>query len=577
MESLGQARHGGNRPCGVEARPDLPLHRGSLLVRRFAPLLFVLALIPSMMSLAPATAETVRTNEFTFSETFFPSGDGTSLHADVLKPKWAQPDDKFPVIVSIGPYFNSVDGGPNMRFKDLFDQGRIFERGFAYVQVDSRGYGGSAGCYDLGGDGEQADAKAAVEWAAKQPWSTGKVGMWGKSYDGWTQVMALAQDPVGLEAVVIQSPLIEAYRVIFENGVSFGTGWKTFANTYQSYDGQYNDPTSDNPEEFTNHVTGTAVGAATGCYAEHYSMTQSPLHDETPYWRERDLIVAASDTDVPVMWSHGFNDVNTKPNNFLPVWERLASPKHAWFGQWDHVRGNESDLVGRQGFMDEAMAFFTENLMDGPTAEFPGVEVQDGEGNWRTEDSWPPADATMHRFSLKPGSYTDNNANSVRTASAGSWTFTQPAPYDVRFSGPFEVAAQVATQVPYTNMVALLYDVAPDGKARFIQRGAKLIPGSGGVKFTSYPQDWILREGHRLGLLLAGNDSTQFFPANTNTTVQVLSGTLGIQALRYERTPNLAGGPAKAQGSVPVVTVPAATITSREVTSPFPPAALPAN
>ena len=541
-------------------------------MRRLA-LLSVLLLLPAMVGTA-ATAEqaATRTNEFTFSETFFPSDDGTSLHADILLPKWAAPGDKFPVIVSVGPYFNSVNGGPNMRFKDLFDEGRIFENGYAYVQVDSRGYGGSGGCYDLGGAGEQMDAKAAVEWAAKQPWSTGKVGMWGKSYDGWTQVMALAQDPIGLEAVVIQSPLIDAYRVIFENGVSYGTGWKTFGNTYFSYDSDYNDPRTDNPEEFTNHVTGTAVGAATGCYAENYVATQSPFKD-TPYWMERDLVVAASDTDVPVFWSHGFNDVNTKPNNFLPVWERLQSPKRAWFGQYDHVRGNEANLTGRQGFMAEAMAFLEENLKGAAPVELPAVEVQDGEGAWRTEDAWPPADAALHRFPLKPGSYVDNNANSVRTASSGSWTFTPPAPYDLRFSGPYEVAAQVSTQVPYTNMVALLYDVAPDGKARFVQRGAQLISASGGVKFTSYPQDWILRKGHRLGLLLAGNDSTHFFPANTQTTVTVVKGTFSVPFLRYERAPDLEGGPAKAMGSVPVVTVPATTIAAREVaTAVFPPA-----
>ena len=71
------------------------------------------------------------------------------------------------------------------------------------MQVDLRGFGASSGCNDFGGPGEQADAKAAVEWAASQPWSTGKVGMWGKSYDGWTEVMGLATKPKGLAAAVI--------------------------------------------------------------------------------------------------------------------------------------------------------------------------------------------------------------------------------------------------------------------------------------------------------------------------------------------------------------------------------------
>ena len=60
------------------------------------------------------------------------------------------------------------------------------ERGYTYVMVDLRGFGGSDGCLDWAGPGEQSDVVNAVQWAASQPWSTGKVGMYGKSYDGVT-------------------------------------------------------------------------------------------------------------------------------------------------------------------------------------------------------------------------------------------------------------------------------------------------------------------------------------------------------------------------------------------------------
>ena len=39
----------------------------------------------------------------------------------------------------------------------------------------------------------------------------------------------------------------------------------------------------------------------------------------------------------------------------MDVYSNLRGPKRAWFGQYDHVRGNESKVVGRNGFMDEAM------------------------------------------------------------------------------------------------------------------------------------------------------------------------------------------------------------------------------
>jgi predicted acyl esterase len=51
------------------------------------------------------------------------------------------------------------------------------QRGYTYVMVDLRGFGGSSGCLDWGGPGEQSDVQTAVEWAATQPWSTGHVGM----------------------------------------------------------------------------------------------------------------------------------------------------------------------------------------------------------------------------------------------------------------------------------------------------------------------------------------------------------------------------------------------------------------
>jgi uncharacterized protein len=540
-------------------------------VRRLGVLLIALFL-PGLLAAPTAAHEAgARTNEWTWSETFLPSADGTSLHADVFLPKWAAEGDRFPVIVSVGPYFGSANGQPTLRFSDLMNDGRIFERGYAYVQVDSRGYGGSGGCYDMGGDGEQADAKAAVEWAAKQPWSTGKVGMWGKSYDAWTQVMALAQDPVGLEAVVIQAPLIGIYQGVYENGVQFG-GWNTIGVTYLTYDTDYNEPQSNNQQEFVNHVTGTATGGT--CYVDHNAQIQVPYSD-TPYYRERDLALGASDTDVPVLWSHGFNDVNTKPNNFLPVWSELESPKRAWFGQWAHDRGNEVDKVGREGFMDEAMAFFAEHLQGQPAARLPAVEVQDGEGNWRAEEAWPPADATPHRFPVVPGTYTDVSGNSARNPSAGVWTFTQPAPYDLRFAGPYEVAVQVRTQAPNANMVSLLYDVAPDGSARLIQRGAKLISGSGPVAFDSMPQDWILREGHRLGLQLTAADSTLFGPVHTRQTVEVLSGSFSVPFLGHERRTDLEGGPALAMDRVPAPNIAASTIQGRTVPTAFPPAPRP--
>ena len=152
---------------------------------------------------AAASAAPVPANA-DWTESYITEADGTKLHADVLRPKGLPDDATTPVILSIGPYFNHsgqtgpagpVEGttfdptapaGPSDRFLDFVNGAHLMDRGYTFVMVDLRGFGGSSGCLDWVGPGEQADVKSAVQWAASQPWSTGKVGMYGKSYDGVT-------------------------------------------------------------------------------------------------------------------------------------------------------------------------------------------------------------------------------------------------------------------------------------------------------------------------------------------------------------------------------------------------------
>src|SRR4051794_28069962 len=199
-----------------------------------APAVAVAALALS----APAKADPPPPGS-TWSQASIVEADGTKLHADVLRPANLPANAKTPVILSIGPYFNHSgqtgpagpaedtpytpvgDAGPSARFYDFINGAHLMERGYTWVQVDLRGFGGSSGCLDWVGPGEQADVKAAVEWAARQPWSTGKVGMYGKSYDGVTGLVGIAQQPQGLSAVVSGEPVYDLYRYLYTNRVRF--------------------------------------------------------------------------------------------------------------------------------------------------------------------------------------------------------------------------------------------------------------------------------------------------------------------------------------------------------------------
>ncbi len=555
------------------------MSKRSGMTRKLAVLIAFALLTGALVSSGSAVAAEVPEGA-TWEQIWFPSGDGTMLHADVFLPKDRRVNDQHPVILSIGPYFgtNALNGGPTesgpiARFADMVDGGKIFERGYAYVQVDSRGYGASEGCYDYGGHGEQLDAVSAIEWAARQPWSNGKVGMWGKSYDAWTQVMALAHKPDGLAAAVVQSPIDDGYKIAFMNGVHYNSGWYATPALYGGYDLAPASVNDSPPEEFLYPAKGTATDPS--CYVKHPALSNVTYEKDSPYWQEREVSGQARLAEVPIMWSHGFLDANTKPDNFMDTWQGYRGWHRGWFGQYDHVRGNESDLIGRDGFLEEAMTFFDHFLKGEPLPEYPDrVEVQDGEGLWRTEGEWPPSDADYDRGKLPliGGSYADDGGNTA-SEGAGVWTITDPAPYDVRFAGTPVVDVRIETLVPNANLVTLLYDVSPDGKARLISEGAYLLEEGGRTTFELYPQDWVLRKGHRFGVLLSSSDTIWFQTYPTQTPVTILGGKLELPFLKYERHSNLEGGPAEAMGGVPELNVEKSVIKDSTKKADWPPRA----
>ena len=107
----------------------------------------------------------------------------------------------------------------------------MLKKGYTFVMVDLRGFGGSDGCLDWSGPGEQADVVNAVKWAASQPWSNGKVGMYGKSYDGLTGLIGVNHRPHGLAAVVSQEPVYDDYRYLYGDGMRRSNSWRRRRST----------------------------------------------------------------------------------------------------------------------------------------------------------------------------------------------------------------------------------------------------------------------------------------------------------------------------------------------------------
>ena len=64
------------------------------------------------------------------------------------------------------------------------------------------------------------DGYDAVEWAARQPWSNGRVGMIGVSFGGITQLVTAGQQPPHLRAIAASSATSDLYRdVAYPGGI----------------------------------------------------------------------------------------------------------------------------------------------------------------------------------------------------------------------------------------------------------------------------------------------------------------------------------------------------------------------
>lgn len=137
----------------------------------------------------------VAANPKPVSEVGIPMRDGVELAADVYFPE--QSALPAPVVLTMTPYDKSrLYIGQEARYYQ--------DNGYIYVAADIRGRGKSEGEWRAFVN-EGKDGHDAVEWLAKQPWSTGKVGTTGLSYMGWFQWATAAELPEHLSAMVSTS------------------------------------------------------------------------------------------------------------------------------------------------------------------------------------------------------------------------------------------------------------------------------------------------------------------------------------------------------------------------------------
>jgi uncharacterized protein len=139
------------------------------------------------------------------SSQYVTARDGTRLAVDICRPArdGKAVNTPYPVLLSITQYRRAsrgTDGTLRYSAGTMLD---LVKYGYVVVVADARGKGASFGTRRSPWSEEEArDAYDLIQWAAGQPWSTGKVGMFGSSYLAGIQYEAARLQPPALNAVV---------------------------------------------------------------------------------------------------------------------------------------------------------------------------------------------------------------------------------------------------------------------------------------------------------------------------------------------------------------------------------------
>ncbi len=487
------------------------------------------------------------------TQTEVPMRDGTLLATDVYLPGPGL--GRVPTVLIRLPYDKTG------RYTFIPQIGAHFAaHGFAVVAQDVRGK------YRSGGKrepfvNEAHDGYDTVDWIVAQPWSDGSVGTWGDSYYGFTQwALASAGHPAhkamvprvtghrfldmspggGMPTLTLLDWLVDAWAVqelVLEHGTDHATipaidmvhpSLESGDALLRAYVERLGDPDGMAATVFPD---GNPAGAL------HIpALHTGGWFDNLQFWQLDDWNAAldspASEHQFLVMWSSDHEDYRWRPDGTAAA---------------DDF-GIDRDALARHipALLELPISFFDHYLRGGvgrwasPRVRYELCGVGDREAS-----TWPPRSTRTRR--LHPAA--DGALTPDPTTGAVSWLhdpadpvpFLIPSEWDQNRAGlpdessladrrdttvfdglaadePWNLVGRctftgvISAATERTFVVARLYDVAPDGDARFILGNAGEVVADGTTPFTLRLGDtaYRMRRGHRLRLQLSTSLAGQY-------------------------------------------------------------------
>jgi putative CocE/NonD family hydrolase len=378
--------------------------------------------------------------------------DGVTLRADVYRPK---ADGRYPVLLQRTPYDKNGDRAFGMKGA---------ARGYVVIVQDVRGrYASEGDWYTF--KNEPNDGYDTVEWAAALPYSSGKVGMFGGSYVGATQMLAAITKPphlAGICPVVTGSNYHSnwtyqggAFEQWFNQSWTAGLAQNTLARGIvprtDATKGMWQSPLDTFPL-FNPPPDGRTPDALTTLAPYYLDWLAHPNYDD--YWKALSIEEHFGDIQVPMLtvaaWYDIFQDGSLR--NYVGV-KTKGGTDAARAGQ--HLRvivgghaGNGPKIgdvdFGSASFFDEDEVTLSwyDYLFKGVRNEFAGKAVKIfvmGDNTWRDEDDWPLARARPTKYFL----HSSGQANSLSGDGSLSTAAPKVEPADVYTYDPANPAPTV--------------------------------------------------------------------------------------------------------------------------------------
>jgi putative CocE/NonD family hydrolase len=368
--------------------------------------------------------------------------DGCRIAIDVYVPEGPMPEDGFPTVLHLTPYYRrfalrdgareGVERSPNCAAsRDMF-----VPRGYALVVVDVRGTGASFGARDsFRSPAEREDYRVIMDWIVEQHWSNGRLGATGISYVGAASDFAASTGHPAMKAIAPISAVWDTYKDQFYPGgillTNLTTGYGDIMSALDLDDRArlkrytyFADPDLAGPAPVDEDPDGAMVREAVH---QHFANVHMPdfmrefqfrddhlAHDETfttdsfsPHaWSEG---VAG---DVAIMAISGWMDgayANGSISRFLSMTRNQN--RYLVIGPWDHgARVNVSPFRDRPEpefpVFAAILRFFDEHLAGidtGLREESPvHVHITRAEA-WHAAARWPVADRSTVQYLADDG------------------------------------------------------------------------------------------------------------------------------------------------------------------------------